>query len=78
MRLKLPPAHRQRDVAEFLVFKQKPEVVRQSTLRHFELYGVALAGNVHAVRHHADLQRAAWLDLARGKRLVIIVQISSM
>ena len=80
VRLKFPPAHRQRDVAEFLVFKQKPEVVRQSTLGNFELYGVALPGNVHAVRHHADLQHAPpWLDLLfAANGLGIIVQISSM
>lgn len=56
MRLKFPPTDRERDVAKFLVFEEEAKIVGQSTLRNFELYRVALPGNVHAVRYHADLQ----------------------
>lgn len=68
VRLEFPPAYGQRDVAEFLVFEEKAEVVRQPALWNFELYGVALPGNVHAVRHHAHLQHAASLEISRPRR----------
>lgn len=68
MRLEFPAAHGQRDIAEFLVFKEEPEVVRQPTLWNFELYGVALPGYVHAVSHHAHLQHAASLGILSHSR----------
>lgn len=57
VRLKLPPAHGQRDVTEFLVFEKQSQIVRQPALWHLKLYSITLTGNVHAVRHHADLQK---------------------
>lgn len=52
MRLELPASDGQRHVGEPLVVEERPEVVRQSTLRHFELHHVALTADVDAIRYH--------------------------
>lgn len=57
MRLKLFAADGERDVAEFLVFEEEPKVVGQSALWYLELYRVALAGDIDAVRNDANLKR---------------------
>lgn len=69
MRLELPPADRQRDVAEFLVFEEETQIIGQPAFRHLELYGVALAGNVHAVRYHADLKDVSYDVVKQDKML---------
>lgn len=57
VRLELPSADGERDVAKFLVLKQQPEIVGQPALRYFKLYRITLPGDVDAVGHDADLRR---------------------
>lgn len=55
MRLKLPTAYRERDIAKFLVLEELSEIVGQPAFRHLKLYRVTLTGNIDTIRHYADL-----------------------
>lgn len=55
MGLELSTANGERNVAELLYLKQLTQVIGESAFWHLELYGIALAGDVHTVRHNAHL-----------------------
>lgn len=57
MCLELPSADGERYVAKFLVLEQQAEIVGQPAFWYFKLYRITLPGDVHAVRHDADLWR---------------------
>jgi len=63
VRLELSTAHGERDVAELLVVKEIAKILGQLALGHFELHDVGLSGDVHAVRHDADLAEDGQLVL---------------
>jgi len=63
VRLELSTAHGERDVAELLVVKEIAKILGQLALGHFELHDVGLSGDVHAVRHDADLTEDGQLVL---------------
>lgn len=65
VRLVLASGHRQRHIAESLVVEQIAQVLGQLALGHLELHDVALAGDVDAVRYHADL--AEYRQLVLGQ-----------
>lgn len=56
MGLELSTANGERNVAELLYLKQLTQVIGESAFWHLELYGIALAGDVHTVRHNTHLQ----------------------
>lgn len=67
VRLKLPAAYRERDIAKFLVLEELSEIVGQPAFRHLELYRVTLPGNIDTIRDYADL----WTQTQRGHPLEI-------
>lgn len=72
VRLELTAAHRERHIAEFLVIEEIAEIFGELALGHFELHYVGLSGDVHAVRHDADLAEDGQLVL--GQEAVGLVQ----
>lgn len=60
MGLELSTANGERNVTELLYLKQLTQVIRESALWHLELYSIALARDVHTVRHNAHLQNTWW------------------
>lgn len=72
MRLVLATCYAQCHIAESFVVEQIAQIFGQFALGHLELNDIALAGDVDAVRHDADLTE--YRQFVLGQQTVRLVQ----